>query len=190
MKKLQSRRKELFRKRIKPRIRPQPRPTKLISSSSTRSPHPTSTTTNTESLRTTSRFNPPAKISSNPLSRLPQTGSRARGVLVRPKPQAARGLFVARRPSTLPKKSTNTNPTSNVSSKLSSSTTSISELQKLQRELQQQQEQLRKIQGSPNQKDEGGGRKDFLKQKPQALSEPQVKSEPSNIRCRFFKNSC
>jgi len=96
-------------------------------------------------------------------------------------------LFVARRPSTLPKKSTNTNPTSNVSSKLASSTTSISELQKLQRELQQQQEQLRQIQGSPNQKDEGGGRKDFLKQKDLPT---QVKSEPSNIRCRFFKNSC
>ena len=176
-KKLQSRRKELFRKRV---TRPRTRLTNL--SSATKSP-PASTTTNSASLRTTSRFVPPGKASSN--TRFASTGSRSRGILSRGKPQATRGLFVNQRPSS----SEDTNPIASVSSKLASSTTSVSELQQLQLQLKKEEAKLRASQESPSaSKDEGGGRKGFFKQK--ESSTESVKGGSPSIRCRFFKNSC
>ena len=184
VKKLTSRRKELFRKRVKPRINRNRNNNAVVSIR----PSLASTTTSPESSRTTSRFIPPGNSGASPLARLPGTGSRARGVLSRGNPQASRGLFSNRRPAVLSNKPTAT--VSSVSSKIASSTTSISELQKLQQELQKQQEQLRQIQGSPNQKDDGGGgRKDFLNTKKE-LSKEVTSGAPPNLRCRFFKNSC
>ena len=182
VKKLTSRRKQLFRKRVKPRLN---RPKNVAVSIR---PSVISTTTSPASSRTTSRFVPPGSSGTSPLARLPGTGSRARGILSRGNPQAARGLFNNRRPSVLSSKPAAT--VSSVSSKIASSTTSISELQKLQQELQKQQAQLQRIQGSPDQKDEGGGgRKDFLNTKKEQSREV-TSGTPQNLRCRFFKNSC
>ena len=182
VKKLTSRRKQLFRKRVKPRLN---RPKNVAVSIR---PSVISTTTSPASSRTTSRFVPPGSSGTSPLARLPGTGSRARGILSRGNPQAARGLFNNRRPSVLSSKPAAT--VSSVSSKIASSTTSISELQKLQQELQKQQAQLKRIQGSPDQKDEGGGgRKDFLNTKKEQSREV-TSGTPQNLRCRFFKNSC
>jgi len=175
-KKAQSRRKELFRKRV---TRPRTRLTKL--SSATRSPT-ASTTTNSDSVRTSSRFIPPGKATSN--TRFAPTGSRSRDILSRGKPQATRGLFVNQRPST----PESINPTASVSSKIASSTTNVAELQKLQRQLKQEELKLRTAQESPNQNDEGGGREDFFKKK--ESSTEAVKGDAPNIRCRFFRNSC
>merc|ERR1712141_835912 len=104
----------------------------------------------------------------------------------RAKPQESRGLFTNRRPSTLARQPVASSPTSSVSSKLASSTTSITELQ---RHLKQEEEKIRQIQASTSQKDEGGGRKDFLKQRGSA-QESSSDSSTANIRCRFFRNSC
>ena len=184
VKKAQNRRKKLFSKRVRV-TRPSRTRTQFAS---TRSPPASSTTTNVESLRTTSRFSPPGN-SADPLARLPATGTRSRGILGRAKPQESRGLFTNRRPSTLARQPVASSPTSSVSSKLASSTTSITELQKLQRQLKQEEEKIRQIQASTSQKDEGGGRKDFLKQRGSA-QESSSDSSTANIRCRFFRNSC
>merc|ERR1712223_2144961 len=185
VKKLTSRRKQLFRKRVKPRLNRTKNKVVSIKPSVI-----SATTTSPSSSRTTSRFVPPGSSGTSPLARLQGTGSRARGILSRGNPQAARGLFNNRRPSALSSKPAAT--VSSVSSKIASSTTSISELQKLQQELQKQQEQLRQIQGSPNQKDDGGGgggRKDFLNTKKEQSKEV-TSGTPQNLRCRFFKRDC
>ena len=185
VKKAQNRRKKLFSKRVRV-TRPSRTRTQFAS---TRSPPASSTTTNIESLRTTSRFSPPGH-SADPLARLPATGTRSRGILGRAKPQESRGLFTNRRPSSpLARQPVASSPTSSVSSKLASSTTSITELQKLQRQLKQEEEKIRQIQASTSQKDEGGGRKDFLKQRGSA-QESSSDSSTASIRCRFFRNSC
>ena len=181
VKKLTSRRKQLFRKRVKPRLN---RPKNVAVSIR---PLVTSTTTSPQSSRTTSRFVPPGSSGGSPLVRLPGTGTRGRGLLSRGNPQAARGLFNNRRPSVLSSKPAAT--VSSVSSKIASSTTSISELQKLQQELQKQQAQLKRIQGSDEKDEGGGGRKDFLNTKKEQSREV-TSDAPQNLRCRFFKNSC
>ena len=182
VKKLTSRRKQLFRKRVKPRLN---RTKNVVVS--IRPSVVSATTTSPSSSRTTSRFVPPGSSGTSPLARLPGTGSRARGVLSRGNPQAARGLFNNRRPSVLSNKPAAT--VSSVSSKIASSTTSISELQKLQQELQKQQAQLKRIQGSDEKDEGGGGRKDFLNTKKEQSREV-TSDAPQNLRCRFFKNSC
>ena len=140
VKKLQSRRKELFRKRVRVK-----RPKKVFVS--TNSPA-TSTT-----LRTTSRF----VSKTDPNVRVPATGSRARGILARTKPQAVRGVFVSRRPSV----AKSNKPT------IQSGRLDTSSIQQLQRQLQEQQQQLQRLQvGSPSQKDEGGGQRGRIPELP------------------------
>ena len=164
VKKLQSRRKELFRKRVRVK-----RPKKVFIS--TNSPA-TSTT-----LRTTSRFVSPIKT--DPIVRVPATGSRARGILARTKPQAVRGVFVSRRPSV----AKSNKPT------IQSGRLDTSSIQQLQRQLQEQQQQLQRLQvGSPSQKDEGGGQRGRIPELPKDNASEST-SRP-NLRCRFFKDSC